>query len=151
MYIHICCLLYLPLTGGYIENEVFKKFYSQLVSLLPTTNISHQLVSAKVITTDDIEEITAITRSKEKASYVLRIVARSLEADITSSFYALLNIMENFGGDVSALASNIRTALTDFSGSFLSFLYIYIYIYIYACIHTYVHACINSNPLCSYI
>ena len=84
---------------------------------MPTTNISHQLVSVKVITTDDIEEITAISRSKEKASYVLRIVARSLEAGITSSFYALLNIMENIGGDVSVLASNIRTALTEFLGN----------------------------------
>ena len=113
-------------TGGFIENEVFKKFYSQLVSLLPTTSISHQLVSAKVITIKDFEEITSISRSEQKACYVLRIVARSLEGDITSSFYALLDIMENFGGDVSVLASSIRTALTEFSGSFA----------FYACIRT---------------
>ena len=124
--------LIFPLTGGFTENEVFKKFYSQLVSLLPTTNISHQLVSAKVITTDDIEEITSISRSKEKASYVLRIVARSLEGGITSSFYTLLDIMENFGGDVSALASSIRTALTEFSGSFCF-------------MHTYVRTCMYEQ------
>ena len=83
---------------------------------MPTTNISHQLVSAQIITTDDIEEIAAIPRSKEKASYVLRIVARSLEVGMTPSFYALLHIMENYGGDSTTLANDIKRAVVEYAG-----------------------------------
>ena len=88
--------------------------------MLPTTNIIHLLVSAQIITTDDIEEINGMSRSKEKSSYVLRIVAKSLETDITSSFYALLDVMENYGGDVTTLTNDIRSALIESSGNLAS-------------------------------
>ena len=115
--------MYVPLvpfyytTGAFIEKEVFKRFYGQLVGVLPVMNISHQLVSAQIITTDDTEEIGLIPRSKEKASFVLRIVGNSLEVGITLSFYVLLDIMEKYGGDVTLLASDIRRALDEFSGT----------------------------------
>ena len=118
-YIIMLCISILY-TGGLIEKYSFKKFFSQLVSMLPTTNITHLLVSAQIITTDDIEEINGMSRSKEKSSYVLRIVAKSLEIDITTSFYALLDVRENYGSDITALTNDIRSALIESSGNLAS-------------------------------
>jgi len=105
--------------GNAKEKEVFTRFYDKLACILPISNISPQLVTAQIITTGDNEEISAVVRSNEKASYVLRIIDKSLEAGITKSFYSLLEIMENYGSesDVTLLANEIRTALDELSGS----------------------------------
>ena len=97
--------------------KIFQKFYSKLVKLLPISKIAHELVSAEVITVDDIEEINGIPRSTDKAKYVLNIIVKSLEAGITSSFYALLNVMSDYGGDLTLLADDIKKALNQSSGS----------------------------------
>lgn len=102
--------------GGVKEYDVFTEFYPRLIHSLPTGNILNQLVSKRIITMDDCEQITAITRSQERASLVLRIIANPLKAGITHSFYELLEIMEKYGGDVSLLANEIRAALKEFSG-----------------------------------
>ena len=93
------------------EYNVFKDYYEKLVCVLPTSNISPQLVSEGIITIDDKEEITSMTRSDDKASFVLRFIAKSLQAGITNSFNVLLGIMEKYGGDVSILANDIKIAL----------------------------------------
>lgn len=104
-------------TGAVIESEVFRKYYVQLVSILPANDLLHQLVATQVINMADVEEIASISTSREKASYLLRIVARSLEAGITTSFYALLDIMENYGNFVTAQAANdIKKMLIEQSG-----------------------------------
>ena len=79
-----------------------------MVKILPVKNIIHQLVPAQIITLDDIEEINV---SESKSSYILGIMAKSLEAGITRSFYELINILNNCGGDVKLLARDIQTAL----------------------------------------
>lgn len=99
------------------ENDVFKAFYEKLTCILPTSNVSPQLVAEGIITIDDNEEITSMKRSQEKASFVLRLIAKSLQADVTRSFYALLGIMKKYGGDVALLADDIRKALDEYSGS----------------------------------
>ena len=91
--------------------EVFDEFYSGLVKILPVKNILHQLVPAKVLTPDDIEEIDSLRKSEDKSSYVLAIIDKSLKADITLSFYTLLDIMEKYGGDVGVLAKTIQRDL----------------------------------------
>ena len=98
------------------ENDVFKAFYEKLTCILPTSNILPQLVAERIISIDDEEEITSMKRSQEKASFVLRIIAKSLQASITHSFYVLLVIMEKYGGDVALLANDIRQALGESSG-----------------------------------
>ena len=110
----------MSLTGGLIENEVFKMYFSQLVSVLPTTNILPELVCAQIIIIDDIEEINSMSRSKEKSFFVLRTVAKSLEVGITTSFYALLDVMENYGSDVTTLTNDIRSALIKSLGNLAS-------------------------------
>ena len=102
--------------------EVFDEFYSNLVSILPVKNILHQLVPAKILTPDDIEEINSFKKSEDKSSYVLGIIAKSLKAAITLSFYTILDIMEKCGGDVSVLAKNIQRALMMNQGNLKCFL-----------------------------
>ena len=93
--------------------EVFKASYSRLANVLPTKSLSHHLVTTGIISVDEEEEIESIPTSKEKASFVLRKIARSLEAGLTNSFNTLLAIMRRHGGDVAVLADQI---ISDFSG-----------------------------------
>ena len=94
------------------EFKVFKASYAKLANVLPVKSLSDQLVSEEIITFDEEEEIASIPTSKEKASFVLRKIARSLEAGITRSYYALLTIMQNHGGDVAVLASQLIASNT---------------------------------------
>ena len=104
--------------GSLKEKEIFKKFYEKLRCILPTRNISDQLVSKKIISIGDKEEITAMKTLQDKASFVLEVIGNSLQAGITHSFYELLSIMEEYGGDVSLFTYNIRRELDEFSGSY---------------------------------
>jgi len=96
------------------EFEIIKASYDKLINVLPVKTLSHHLVSNEIITVDEEEEIASIPTSKEKASFVLRKIARSLEAGVTQSFYTLLAIMKKHGGDVAVLADQIISNL--FSG-----------------------------------
>ena len=104
--------------GSEKEKKVFTRFYGCLASILPTQNISHHLVSKEIITTGDVEEIASKARSNDKASIVLRIIDKSLQVGFTSSFYNLLGIMKEYGGDVSSLANEITRALEETSGMY---------------------------------
>lgn len=99
-----------------MEKKILEDYYSQLTSILQIDRISPQLISARVINIDDLEEINNLKTSKEKASFVLQQIARSLNGHITTSFYSLLRIMEKYGGDIASLANNIRRALIKSSG-----------------------------------
>ena len=92
---------------------MFKASYAKLANVLPVKSLSNQLVSEEIITFDEEEEIESIPTSKEKASIVLRTIARSLEAGITRSYYALLTIMKDHGGDVAVLASQLIASGTS--------------------------------------
>ena len=96
-----------------MEREVLTTFYDKLVCILPVESISSKLVSARIITTDDIEKINNTDiLSKKKASFILKIIDRSLEAGVTDSFYILLDLMEEHGNvDVKGLVRDIRRAL----------------------------------------
>ena len=109
----------LMLFTGVIEHEIFKRFYLKLIKILPTSNILYKLVSARILSLDDSEEITSKTRSTEKASYILNRVAKSLEIGITFSFYTLLGVLEEEGGDVTLLVNEIKKALIEHSGMVL--------------------------------
>ncbi|XP_065902901.1 uncharacterized protein [Dysidea avara] len=97
--------------GDVKEFKVFTTFFDKLVNILPVQDIVYKLISSNIITTDDDEEIKSITRSKDKASFVLRKVARSLEVGLTQSFYKLLMIMEERKGDAAILAIEIKSEL----------------------------------------
>ena len=126
MYVQYVCtyilyvfVYFLSIIGISKENKVFKRFYSDLVNVLPIKNIKDKLVDPRILTLDDIEEITCLKESTKQSSFVLEIIAKSLDANITTSFYALLNIMKEYGGDVSVLEKNIQKALATNLGKFL--------------------------------
>lgn len=108
------CIYYV--VGSCKENKVLNTFFKKLVSILPIREISSELISAEIITIGDSDEIDIIARQSEKASYVLKKIARSINAGITRSFYQLLKVMEDYGGDVATLASDIKRALNKSSG-----------------------------------
>ena len=77
--------------------------------------LSVQSVSRKlgIITNDDNEKIKCIARGKDKASSVLREIGQSLEVGINESFFNLLTIMDEHGGDAAVLASIILNELVN--------------------------------------
>ena len=77
----------------------------------------YKLVSEKIIFPDDIEEINSLKTSEEKCLNILENVAKSLVVGITQSFYALLDIMDNCGGDLKLLAKNIQRDLIKNPGN----------------------------------
>ena len=87
--------------------------------MLPVKNILQQLVPPKILTLGDIEEIICLKESEKQNSYVLGIIAKSLDANITASFYTLLDIMKEYGGDVSFLGKNIQKALASNLGNLM--------------------------------
>ena len=97
--------------GNSKEYEVFRESYDKLTNILPATNLINKLISAKIITFEDSEEIKGLSKSQEKASVVLNIVAKSLRADSTDDFYSLLSIMEEYEGTVAKVAKEIRERL----------------------------------------
>ena len=97
--------------GNSKEYEVFLESYDKLANILPVTNLINKLISAKIINFEDSEEIKGLSKSHEKASIVLNIVAKSLRADSTDDFYSLLNIMEEYEGTVAKVAKEIRERL----------------------------------------
>ena len=104
--------------AGIKELKVFKASYAKLANVLPVKSLSHHLVSNEIITMEEEEEIASIPTSKEQASFVLRKIARSLEAGITYSYYTLLTIMKSHGGDVAVLASQLTVSnVSRFSGT----------------------------------
>ena len=97
-------------TGYSKEYEVLLEYYDDLANNLPTKNIANKLIAKQIITHDDQEEINHKSRSQDQASYVLNLVARSLQTD-NNYFYLLLDIMDEYGGVARTLASKIRERL----------------------------------------
>ena len=98
------------------ELVVFTNFFDKLANVLQVQNIASQLISTRMITVSDDEEIRSIARSKDKALFVLRKVAHSLKAGVTQSFFTLLVIMEEHGSDAAVVATVIRKEMEKYAG-----------------------------------
>lgn len=98
--------------GCHIEKAVFIQYYANLVNILPVTNILHSLVSEGIISTEDSEEISCVSRPKEKASFILNKIKRFLDAGAKNNFNALLDIMEECDNvDVQDIVIDMRRTL----------------------------------------
>ena len=119
MYISICILslddstkmhsLTSDTKGQSKEYKIFIQHYKKLTDLLPISSITPQLVSAEVITIAEEEQI--LSGPRQKASVLLSKISKSLESGYVKSFYSLLTIMRESGGDISTLACDIATDL----------------------------------------
>ena len=86
---------------------VLRKYSDELANILPVNNIMNKLISANIITYDDMEEIKSLPKSRDKASFVLSLVAKSLQAGITDDYDSLLRIMDEHGGAAAKIAKQL--------------------------------------------
>ena len=100
------------------EYELFTYFYVRLATVLSVSSLSHHLVSARILTTNEEEQLDAIDNSTDKATFVLRKIAAHLEGGFTESFHSLLSLIENHG-DISSiqLVSEIKSGIISLTGN----------------------------------
>jgi len=97
--------------------RVFRKFFHNLACMMPVNNITAKLISEEIIDFSEEQEIAHTIGAKQKAMYILRKISRSLDGGVTQSFDRLLCVLEECGGDVTQLVSQIREELIAASTS----------------------------------
>ena len=94
---------------------MFINFFEKLAHILSVIidDILPKLVPPRIITTGDIEEISKIARSNDKALFILKKIGSTLETGLTNNFYILLELMteEWCSDDIKAIVNDIRTSL----------------------------------------
>ena len=91
------------------EYKLFIKYYDKLKSLLPISSLTPRLVSREVITVAEEEEISSNPRQKV---ILFSKIDSALSSGFSKSFYELLAIMKEYGGDIATLAFEIDKKLT---------------------------------------
>ena len=92
--------------------EVFTDYYSKLISVLPIKTLISHLVTKRLISFEEEEEIRQT--QLQPSRLVLKKIASSLQAGLAYSFDELLLIMEQYGNiSCVELASEIRLKLLE--------------------------------------
>ena len=94
-----------------LEYTALKENYAKLVMVLGNTSLFHYFVSHRVITVEEEEEIlsSAYSKTSQVGVLLLRRIVSPTECGIVRPFYAMLNIMEDYGGvECEHLALHIR-------------------------------------------
>ena len=98
------------------EEDVFTNHYSKLCdTLTDVDNLLPRFVQEKVMTTNDLEEISTIIPStkKHKVEKLLTHISGPLRAGNTKVFNIMLRIMEEYGHQATKqLADQIRKSLS---------------------------------------
>ena len=97
----LVCSVNVSLTGKQ-EYDVFIQHYSKLISILQVDLTPH-FVTAKIITLSDEDEITKASTISHRAAMkmLLKPVSLSLETGYTTSFYKMLEIIQQHGNDAA--------------------------------------------------
>ena len=94
--------------------EVFTDYYSKLISVLPIKALTSHLVTKRIISFEEEEEIRQTPLETQSSRLVLKKIASSLQAGLAYSFDELLLIMEQFGNiSCVELASEIKLKLLE--------------------------------------
>ena len=109
--------------GGFKEYEALLAFRNKLIHTLSLKNVFTQVVSAEIITTRENEEIANIDDLKEKVSFLIKSIMKSLEVGVTQKFYLLLNIMEGCGSDTAMAAEEIKNYVVHYEYAGINFLF----------------------------
>ncbi|XP_065905825.1 uncharacterized protein [Dysidea avara] len=99
-----------------LEYTALKENYAKLVMVLGNTSLFHYFVSHRVITVEEEEEIlsSAYSKTSQVGVLLLRRIVSPTECGIVRPFYAMLNIMEDYGGvECEHLALHIRQVVMD--------------------------------------
>ena len=114
------------------ELRVFKKYYNDMMEIIPITSLSGYLGSVNIITPSEDEEVTSPAIPTEKVRTLLLKMSGSLEAGQTESFYRLLDILENFGNkDCSKLASKMRKEISFEKNVIIQSMCVYVHVYVF--------------------
>jgi len=102
MYIVICISLYCPTGAQPKEYKAFIQYYSKLTSILQVDLTPH-FITAKIITLSDEDEITKASTTSHRTAMkmLLKPVSSSLETGYTTSFYKMLEIIQQHGNDAA--------------------------------------------------
>ena len=93
---------------------MFQDYYSKLVESLPVNELSHYLVSHRVISLADNEEITKpTTPSRRAAEILLSRVYSSLQNGDVVAFHNLLHVMQQHGNSAMISLCNEIKAQID--------------------------------------
>ena len=100
------------------ESQLFQDYYSKLVESLPANELSHYLVSHRVISLADNEEITKpTTPSRRAAEILLSRVYNSVQNDDVAAFHNLLHVMQQHGNSATIMLCNeIKAQMSEDSG-----------------------------------
>ena len=80
------------------ELKLFTKYYPQLCNTLTDIdNLLPHFVQHRVITVNDLEEISATASSRRKVQKLLIHISGPLRAGNIEVFYTMLRIMEKYG------------------------------------------------------
>ena len=94
--------------------EVFTDYYSKLMSVLPIKTLTSHLVTKRIISFEEEEEIEQASLQSRSTRLVLKKIASSLQAGLAYSFDELLLIMEQYGNiSCVELASEIKLKLLE--------------------------------------
>ena len=94
--------------------EVFTDYYSKLMSVLPIKTLTSHLVTKRIISFEEEEEITQAPSQSQSTRLVLKKIASSLQAGLVCNFDELLLIMEQYGNlSCTELVSELRQKLLD--------------------------------------
>ena len=112
----VCPLIENTMATHQSLSEVFTRHYSQLCdTLTDVDNLLPHFVQHGVISTNDLEEISAIVPStkKQKVQKLMIHISGPLKAGNTEVLYTMLRIMEEHGHHATRhLADQIRKSLT---------------------------------------
>ena len=94
--------------------EVFTDYYSKLMSVLPIKTLTSHLVTKRIISFEEEEEITQAPLQSQSTRLVLKKITSSLQAGLVYNFDELLLIMEQYGNlSCIELVSEMRQKLLD--------------------------------------
>ena len=95
-----------------IEYKLFNDYYSKLVDIVPSTDLSNYFVSEKIITLEDYDKIIRSPTPQEAAKIVLDKVLLQLQSGNSIIFNKMLLIMDHHGvATAKKLSQEIRSKL----------------------------------------
>ena len=116
---------------------MFVENYSAIKSTLRNTDLLQHFAVESVITMIELDEISSVRNPAEKIGALLSKISGPLEAGLTSSFYKLLDIMQDHGNRTTKeLANIIRHSLQDHQHGYGKYCNLIILMYVYVQVYT---------------
>jgi len=102
------------------EKEIFRDHFSKLCdTLVDIDNLLPHFVQQNIIKVDDLEEIKAKPKTKDKVQELLKYIDGPLQGGNAKVFHTMLSIMEEQGTQATReLAGDMRGGLVGFKSSY---------------------------------